>query len=99
MAGVDLRTVSELMGDKSIEMIMRYSHLSSWHLHEAVNLLYQVRTVTTGVTSESTKEMETSNPLQGNSWGSWTILELFALVTNNKLISIYQTSINSSMLP
>lgn len=31
MAGVDLRTVQELMGDKSIEMTVRYSHLAPKH--------------------------------------------------------------------
>ncbi len=39
MAGVDLRTVQELMGHKSIEMTLRYSHLSPGHLHSAVELL------------------------------------------------------------
>lgn len=37
MAGVDIRTVQELMGHKDIKMTMRYSHLSSTHLLEAVN--------------------------------------------------------------
>lgn len=31
MVGVDLRTVQELMGHKTIEMTMRYSHLSPKH--------------------------------------------------------------------
>ncbi len=37
MAGVDIRTVQELMGHKDIKMTMRYSHLSKAHLLEAVN--------------------------------------------------------------
>ena len=37
MAGVDIRTVQELMGHKDIRMTMRYSHLSDAHLKEAVN--------------------------------------------------------------
>jgi len=37
MAGVDIRTVQELMGHKDIKMTMRYSHLSQSHLLEAVN--------------------------------------------------------------
>jgi site-specific recombinase XerD len=39
MAGVDIATVSKLMGHKSIEMTMRYSHLSPSHLSIAVTLL------------------------------------------------------------
>lgn len=41
MAGVDLRTVQELMGHKTIEMTLRYSHLSQSHLNEAVLRLDQ----------------------------------------------------------
>jgi integrase len=37
MAGVDIRTVQVLMGHKTIQMTMRYSHLSQSHLLEAVN--------------------------------------------------------------
>jgi site-specific recombinase XerD len=39
MAGVSLRAVQELLGHKAIKMTMRYSHLSSQHLQEAVGLL------------------------------------------------------------
>jgi len=39
MAGVDLRTVQELMGHKSIEMTLRYAHLSPEHQLEAVQRL------------------------------------------------------------
>jgi len=37
MAGVDLRTVMELMGHSTITMTMRYAHLSPAHLRLAVN--------------------------------------------------------------
>jgi integrase len=37
MAGVDIRTVQELMGHSTITMTMRYAHLSPAHLREAVN--------------------------------------------------------------
>jgi site-specific recombinase XerD len=39
MAGVDIRTVQELMGHASIEMTMRYAHLSPDHTQAAVNRL------------------------------------------------------------
>lgn len=39
MMGVDIKTVQELMGHKSIEMTLRYSHLSSDHKRKAVDLL------------------------------------------------------------
>src|ERR1700746_2758625 len=39
MAGVDLRTVQELMGHKSIEMTVRYSHLTPKHTLAAVQRL------------------------------------------------------------
>lgn len=39
MAGVDLRTVQELMGHKSILMTMRYAHLSPDHKRAAIETL------------------------------------------------------------
>ena len=42
MAGVDLRTVQELGGWKSLKMVERYSHLAPGHLHEAVERLVGV---------------------------------------------------------
>jgi integrase len=39
MKGVDLRTVQELLGHKSITMTCRYAHLSQSHLKEAVEKL------------------------------------------------------------
>lgn len=39
MSGVDLATVKELLGHKSFEMTLRYSHLSNSHLHQAVKKL------------------------------------------------------------
>ncbi len=39
MAGVDLRTVQELMGHKSIAMTVRYSHLAATHQLAAVERL------------------------------------------------------------
>ncbi|HKS76806.1 MAG TPA: tyrosine-type recombinase/integrase, partial [Terriglobales bacterium] len=39
MAGVDLRTVQELMGHKTIAMTVRYSHLAPKHTLAAVERL------------------------------------------------------------
>jgi len=39
MKGVDLRTVSELLGHKFIVMTMRYAHRSKSHLKDAVEKL------------------------------------------------------------
>ncbi len=39
MAGVDLRTVAELLGHKTLQMIMRYSHLAPEHQVSAVERL------------------------------------------------------------
>ena len=38
MAGVDLKTVQELLGHKTIEMTIRYSHLSPGHKRRAVEI-------------------------------------------------------------
>ncbi len=42
MAGVDLTSVKELLGHKSLSMTMRYSHLSHGHKRRAVNILDKV---------------------------------------------------------
>ncbi len=39
MAGVDITTVSKLLGHKSLTMTLRYSHLAPSHLSNAVSLL------------------------------------------------------------
>ena len=49
MAGVDLRTVQELMGHKTITMTLRHSHLSPAHQLDAVERLDRTATGTTKV--------------------------------------------------
>jgi integrase len=39
MAGVDIRTVQELLGHKDIKMTMRYAHLGPEHMRKAVEVL------------------------------------------------------------
>lgn len=39
MAGVDLTTVSRLLGHKSLTMTLRYAHLAPSHLVKAVDIL------------------------------------------------------------
>src|SRR5262249_41931008 len=45
MAGVDLRTVQELMGHKTIQMTVRYAHLAPKHQLAAVQRLCDTDTV------------------------------------------------------
>jgi site-specific recombinase XerD len=42
MAGVDLRTVAELLGHRTLQMVMRYSHLAPEHQASAVDRLVKL---------------------------------------------------------
>ena len=55
MAGVDIRTVQEIMGHKTLAMTMRYSHLSGDHLSRAIGRISE------GVISEVT-DTKTDKP-------------------------------------
>jgi integrase len=62
MAGVDLRTVQELMGHKTQAMTLRYSHLSSQHQLDAVQRLTSTPTGTTTGTPPKVVELTTKPP-------------------------------------
>jgi len=47
MKGVDIRTVQELMGHKTIQMTLRYAHLTPVHQLEAVQRLCDTKTLET----------------------------------------------------
>jgi hypothetical protein len=44
MAGLDLRTVAELLGHRALQMVMRYSHLAPEHQASAVDRLVKAGT-------------------------------------------------------
>jgi integrase len=58
MAGVDLRTVQELLGHQTIAMTVRYSHLAPTHLQEAVERLTATGTSTTTATRRFEAKMQ-----------------------------------------
>ena len=62
MAGVDLRTVQELMGHKSIQMTVRYSHLTPKHTLAAVEKLAGAATAVPTDTKTSTEQTDRVSP-------------------------------------
>jgi integrase len=57
MAGVDLTTVSRLLGHKSLTMTLRYSHLAPNHLVSAVNVLNSSMSFSTDLAQETKKDL------------------------------------------
>ena len=51
MAGVDLRSVQDLSGWRSLAMVQRYAHSAPEHLHEAVERLVRVESAKSDGTS------------------------------------------------
>ncbi len=65
-AGVDLVSVKEILGHRSIQTTLRYSHLDPKHLQDAVNqgsLSDLIRTVTKIVTSQEADWQEKMQPI------------------------------------
>ena len=56
MQGADIRTVQQIMGHKDIRMTLRYAHLSSRHVQEAVESLNNIWTLSGHQDSLSEKE-------------------------------------------
>ena len=54
MAGVDIRTIQELMGHKTITMTLRYAHLAPQHQLEAVQRLCETEPALPGETDPRT---------------------------------------------
>jgi integrase len=63
MAGVDLKTIQELMGHQTLAMTLRYAHLSPAHKLDAVQRLQRDSTgTTTGTAPACAAEPRTASP-------------------------------------
>jgi site-specific recombinase XerC len=74
MKGVDLRTVQELMGHKTIQMTVRYAHLAPQHRLAAVQRLCDTEAVQT-VASDTTTDTGLKSDLIAESPGTLQTVE------------------------
>lgn len=58
MAGVDLRTVQELLGHKVIAMTVRYAHLAPKHTLAAVERLDNLTVSSTDTTTDTSTSLQ-----------------------------------------
>ncbi len=65
MSGVDIRTVQELMGHRTIQITLRYAHLAPQHQLAAVQRLCETADVQNGATdtTTSTSDLEQAKPI------------------------------------
>ena len=56
MAGIDLMSIKQILGHKTIQMTLRYSHLTSGHLRKAVDAIDQALTSHSDPTSQFTSQ-------------------------------------------
>lgn len=82
MAGVDLRTVAELMGHSSIQMTMRYAHLAPQHNRAAVD-----RLVSVSETRQTRKAVKRGNELVTKSVTSKNMPSRQAVENRNKSLN------------
>jgi site-specific recombinase XerD len=66
MAGVDLRTVAELMGHQQIQMTVRYAHLAPAHTLAAVERLVTAPQATSDPESIANEPSATKTATSGN---------------------------------
>ena len=67
MSGVDLRTVQDLMGHKTIQMTVRYAHLAPQHRLAAVQRLCHTEAALKGL-SDTRTDAATQNQPQMGEW-------------------------------
>jgi len=65
MRGVDIQTVANVLGHKTLRMTQRYSHLSSGHLKVSIELAAPCPTPTT-----ATKVLQSETPLIDPQFGT-----------------------------
>jgi len=63
MAGVDIRTVQELLGHKTIGMTVRYSHLAPKHTLAAVERLDAPSETPTDTTTDTRPPMQSTEQI------------------------------------
>ena len=61
MAGVDLMSIKQILGHKTIQMTLRYSHLSPGHLRNAVAAIDRALTSLSDPTSQFTSQSSESS--------------------------------------
>jgi len=69
MGGVDLMSIKQILGHKTIQMTLRYSHLSPGHLRKAVDAIAQALTSNQTPTSQFTSQLTENSLPAGTSAG------------------------------